>query len=87
MRILVKDNTDEKTYCINKQEFLFLVGLAVVARQTAGSFENWQRLDALCPGGPAHFCAVNAMPIPRDCIIHLLPATPETLPELGFMWH
>lgn len=63
MRTLVKDNTDEKTYHINKEEFLFLVGLDVAARQTAGSFENWQRLDALCPRGPAHFCAVNAMPV------------------------
>lgn len=34
MRTLVEDNTDEKTYLINKQEFPFLVGLDVVARQT-----------------------------------------------------
>lgn len=63
MRTLVEDNTDEKTYLINKQEFPFLVGLDVVARQTAGSSENWQRLVGLCPGGPAHFCAANPVPV------------------------
>lgn len=49
-----------------------------VARQTAGTSENWQMLNNPCPGGPSAFllCESSAR-VHLDSKIHLLPGTPE----------
>lgn len=58
MRTWVEDNADGKTDRINKQEYPFLVVLDEVARQTAGTSENWQTKVPVLEV-QAHFCSVK----------------------------